>query len=238
MSTTLNSNYSQKFKDLQYKSPELLNPVNHVLVLIDFEGQMAFPVENTTMLELRNNLGAVAYFSKIFEVPTIITTIGEQMFAGPVMPEIREFYPDARIYDRTSQNTWEDDAARKAIIATGKKKLVMAGLWTDVCLAFPVISALKAGYEVYFIADASGTVSVQAHELAVQRMIQAGAIPIGTVSYISELIRDWGRKDNTDREFAALVHHGVIRFNRMGIGVDYADYMVSSYPFFKGFGKK
>lgn len=229
--------YAKKFKGLEYNSPELLNPTNHAMVLIDHEGQMAFSIESITRMELRNNIGTLAFFARAFDIPLVLTTIGEKMFAGPLFPEIREFHPDAKIYDRTSQNAWEDKAVREAIIATGKKKVVMAGLWTDVCLAFPVISALKAGYDVYFVADASGANSPAAHELAVQRMIQAGARPLGTTAYVSELVRDWGRADMVDPEFSAMLHTGIIRFSNMGLGVDYADYMVPAYPAFKGFKK-
>jgi len=101
--------------------------------------------------ELRTNVGTLSFLARAFDVPLILTTIGERMFAGPLFPEIRECHSAARVYDRTSQNPWEDKAVREAIIATGKKKIVMAGLWTNNCLAFPVISARKAGYEVYFV---------------------------------------------------------------------------------------
>jgi nicotinamidase-related amidase len=239
MSTTIKPDfsYSKKFEGLEYNTPELLNPTNHTLILIDHEGQMAFSVESISKIELRNNVGTLSYFARAFDIPLILTTIGERMFAGPLFPEIREFHPDAKSYDRTSQNAWEDRAAREAIIATDKKKLVMAGLWTDVCLAFPAISALNAGYDVYFVADASGANSVAAHELAVQRMIQAGAKPLGTTAYISEIVRDWGRADMIDPEFSALIHQGIIRFSNMGLGLDYADYMVPAYPAYKGFGQ-
>jgi phosphoribulokinase len=135
-------------------------------------------------------------------------------------------------------NLWEDTASREAILSYGKNRIVFAGLWTDVCLAFPVISALAAGFEVYFIADASGSVSKEAHDIAVQRMIQAGAVPLTTIAYISENIRDYGRKDNTDQNVGQLLHEGMIKYMNFGIGVDYADHMVQSYPYYKGFGKE
>ncbi len=182
-------------------------------------------------------MGTLSFLARAFDVPLILTTIGERMFAGPLFPEIRECHSAARVYDRTSQNPWEDKAVREAFIATGKKKIVMAGLWTDICLAFPVISARKAGYEVYFVADALGANSVAAHELAIQRMIQAGAVPLGAAAYTSELVRDWGRADMLDDEFSALMHGGLTRFSNLGLGADYADHMVPSYPSFKGFRK-
>ncbi|WP_224994641.1 hydrolase [Cesiribacter sp. SM1] len=230
-----NVNYRSRFADVEYASPELLNPGNHALILIDHEGQMAFAMEGVNKTELRNNLALLGYYTRLYDIPVILSTIGERMFSGPIIKELRDFYPDAVIYDRMSLNLWEDKPSRDAVIATGKKKLVFAGLWTDVCLAFPVISALKAGYEVYFITDASGSVSKEAHDMAIQRMIQAGAIPMTSVTYISENIRDYSRQDNATPEVAKLMHEGFIKYISLGIGADYADYMVPSYGFFKGF---
>jgi hypothetical protein len=229
------TNYRQRFKDLKFKSPELLNPLNHTLVMIDHEGQMAFPTESTSRLELKNNLGSLGFFSKMYEIPVVISTIGEKYFAGPVIKEFRQYYPDSPVYDRSSMNLWEDDKAREAVIATGNKRLVFAGLWTDVCLAYPVISSLKAGYEVYFIADASAAMTKEGHEMAIHRMIQAGAKPLGTVSYTSEVVRDYGREDNKTADIGALLHEWMIKYSGIGMGVDYADYMVKSYPTYKGF---
>jgi nicotinamidase-related amidase len=232
-----NTNYRNRFGHLDFKSPELLNPMNHTLIFIDHEGQMTFPIESTPRLELRNNLASLGYFSRMYEIPVILSTIGEERFAGPIMKELRQFYPDAPVYDRSSVNFWEDDAAREAVIATGNKKLVFAGLWTDVCLAYPVISALKAGYEVYFITDASGAMTKESHDVAIQRMIQAGAIPLGTISYTYEVIRDYGREDNRTADIADLRHEWMIKYTGIGSGVDYADYMVQNYATYTGFGK-
>ncbi len=231
------TNYRKRFAHLTFKSPELLNPFNHTLVLIDHEGQMAFPTESTPRLELRNNLATLGYFSKMYEIPVVLSTIGERYFAGPLLAELRQYYPDAPVYDRTSMNLWEDDKAREAVMATGNKKLVFAGLWTDVCLAYPVLSALKAGFEVYFITDASAAMTKEGHETAIRRMTQAGAIPLGTVGYTSEVIRDYGREDNTTPDIAAHLHQWMINYSGIGSGVDYADHMVQSYPTYKGFNK-
>jgi len=198
---------------------------------------MAFPTESTPRLELKNNLATLGYFSKMYEIPVILSTIGEKYFAGPILKELRQYYNDAPVYDRTSMNLWEDDKAREAVIATGNKKLVFAGLWTDVCLAYPVISALKASYEVYFITDASAAMTKEGHQTAIQRMIQAGAIPLGTVAYTSEVIRDYGREDNSTPDIGAAIHEWMIKYSGIGSGVDYADYMVQTYPSYKGFGK-
>jgi hypothetical protein len=229
------TNYGQKFADLEYASPELLNPKNHTLVLIDHEGQMFSAVEGVNRVELRNNLEMLSFFTRVYQIPVILSTIGEKLFAGPLFREIRQIYHDVPTYDRWTMNAWEDKATREAIIKTGKKKLVMAGLWTDICLGFTVISALKAGYEVYFIADASGATSKEAHEMAVQRMIQVGAIPLAAITYVAEILRDYSRADNASPEIGSLAHEGMIRYMNFGVGVDYADFMVPSYPPYKGF---
>jgi nicotinamidase-related amidase len=180
----------------QKPSPELLNPGNHTLVMIDHEGQMAFATKNITADELRNNVAIVAGASKIFKIPTVITTVAERSFAGPVFPEIREFYPQesSGYIDRTTMNTWEDLNAHKAITGKNKKKIVFSGLWTSVCIVGPVLSAISEGYEVYVLTDACGDVTREAHEQAVTRMVQAGARPMTAIQYLLELQRDWSRK--------------------------------------------
>ena len=137
----------------QKASPELLTPDNHVLVLIDHESQMAFPVKSISIEELRNNTALIAGGSKIFKVPTVVTTVNERSFSGPVFPEILEVYPkeSSNYIDRSTMNAWEDANAFKAITGKNKKKIVFSGLWTSVCIAGPVLSAITDGYEVYFI---------------------------------------------------------------------------------------
>lgn len=204
-------------------STKLLTPDNHTLVLIDFEGQMAFATNSHSMTVLRQNVALVCGGSKEFRVPTIVTTVGEDHFAGPVFPEIEEYYPKqvSGYIDRTSMNTWEDEAAYKAIIAPGKKKIVMAGLWTSVCIVYPALSALEAGYEVYAIVDACGDVTMEAHQVAVQRMIQAGVQPITSVQYVLELQRDWIR--DTGKPVSRLMKKYAGTY---GIGMQYAEKML------------
>lgn len=207
----------------QKPSPELLSPTNHALVMIDHEGQMAFATKSITTDELRNNVGIVIGASKIFNVPTVITTVAEKSFSGPVFPEISETYPnDGSYIDRTTMNTWEDVDAHKAIVGKGKKKLVMGGLWTSVCIVGPVLSAINEGYDVYVITDASGDVSKEAHERAVQRMIQAGAKPITSIQYLLELQRDWARQETYLAVTALVKKYG----GAYGIGIQYAHDML------------
>lgn len=208
----------------QKPSPELLNPTNHALLLIDHEGQMTFATHSISTTELRNNVGLVAGASKIFNIPTVVTTVAEKSFSGPVFPEILEFYPEATsgYVDRTTMNTWEDVNAHKAITSKGKKKIVMAGLWTSVCIVGPALSALTEGYDVYVITDASGDISKEAHEQAVTRMVQAGAKPITSLQYLLELQRDWSRKDTYKPVNDLVVKYG----GAYGIGVQYAREML------------
>ncbi|MDR7369918.1 hydrolase [Flavobacterium aquidurense] len=203
----------------QKPSPELLNPTNHTLVLIDYEGQMAFATKSINPIELRNNAGLITGAAKIFNVPTIVTTVAEKSFSGPVFTEILEAIPNTSSYiDRTTMNTWEDVNAHKAITATGKKKIVLAGLWTSVCIVGPALSAISEGYEVYIITDASGDVSKEAHEMAVNRMIQAGAKPMTSVQYLLELQRDWARGETYKAVTDLAVKYG----GAYGVGIQYA----------------
>jgi nicotinamidase-related amidase len=204
----------------QKASPELLTPENHVLVLIDHESQMAFPVKSISIEELRNNTGLIAGGSKIFKVPTVVTTVNEKSFSGPVFPEIMEVYPKetSNYIDRSTMNAWEDVAAFKAITGKGKKKIVFAGLWTSVCIAGPVLSAITDGYDVYFITDACGDVSKEAHEMSIQRMIQVGAKPLTSTQYVLELQRDWARSATYAAVTGLFKRYG----GAYGIGIQYA----------------
>jgi nicotinamidase-related amidase len=208
----------------QTPSSELLNPANHTLVLIDNEGQMAFAAKSSSITELRVNTALVAGASKIFNVPTVVTTVAEKSFSGPVFPEVEEFYPQAtsNYIDRSSMNTWEDINAHKAITSKGKKKIVFAGLWTSVCIVGPALSAIAEGYEVYIITDACGDVSVESHDRAVQRMIQAGARPMTSLQYLLELQRDWARQSTYKAVIDLVIKYG----GAYGIGAQYAHDML------------
>ena len=207
----------------QKPSPKLLTPTNHALVLIDFEGQMAFAVKNIDVVNLRQNVGLVSGGSKIFNVPTVVTTVAEKSFSGPVFPEVTEFYTDTKTYlDRTTMNTWEDEKAHAAIVAKGKKKIVLAGLWTEVCIVGPALSALTEGYEVYVITDACGGVSDEAHNVAIERMLQAGVQPITATQYVLELQRDWARSETYAAVTSLFKKYG----GAYGLGIQYAHDML------------
>jgi nicotinamidase-related amidase len=206
----------------QKPSSELLTPTNHALVLVDLQGQMAFATKNIAMEQLRNNVGIVAGASKIFNVPTVVTTASEKSFSGPVFPELSEFYPVGNYIDRTTMNTWEDVNAYKAIIGKNKKKLVFAGLWTSVCIVDAALSAKADGYDVYVITDAGGDVSGEAHEMAINRMMQAGVKTMTSIQYLLELQRDWARSETYKAVTDLIQKYG----GTYGIGVQYAHEML------------
>ncbi len=208
----------------QKPSVELLNPSNHVLALIDHEGQMVFPVRSIDVIELRNNVALVAGATKIFNVATVVTTVSEKSFSGPVIPEVELFYPKATsgYIDRTSMNSWEDANFYKTITGKGKKKIVFAGLWTSVCIVGPALSALAEGYEVYVITDACGDVSSEAHNMAIQRMCAAGAKPMTSLQYLLELQRDWARASTYDATINLVKKYG----GTYGIGAQYHEEII------------
>jgi nicotinamidase-related amidase len=172
---------------------KLLNPRDHTLILIDFQSQMAFATKSIDAVVLRNNAGLVAAAAAGFDVSTILTTVAEKTFSGPMFEEITSPFKGHAVIDRTTMNTWEDANVIAKVNAIGKARLVLAGLWTSVCIVGPALSALDQGFEVYVIADACGDVSPEAHERAMERMIQAGAHPMTSVQYLLELQRDWAR---------------------------------------------
>ncbi|ORE92589.1 putative Isochorismatase family protein [Stappia sp. 22II-S9-Z10] len=176
----------------------LLTPADHTLIMIDFQSQMAFATHSIDATILRNNAGLVAKAAAGFGVSTILTTVAEKSFSGPMFNEVTAPFPGLGLLDRTSMNTWEDAAVIDAVNAIGKTRIVLAGLWTSVCIVGPALSALDQGFEVYVIADACGDVSTEAHERAMERMVQAGARPMTSVQYLLELQRDWARTATYD----------------------------------------
>jgi nicotinamidase-related amidase len=204
--------------DPSLAAAQLLNADDHTLIMIDHESQMAFAVGSQPIENLRNNTVGLAKSAQLFEVDTIVTTVAEKSFSGPIFPRLREVYPDESKYiDRTTMNSWEDKRIVGQVEAFGNKKIVLAGLWTEVCLTGPALSAIEDGYQVYIIADASGGVSPEAHERAMQRMIQAGAIPMTWMQYLLELHRDWARAGKYAEVTAIAVEHG----GGYGLGIDY-----------------
>src|SRR5271169_6055834 len=182
-------------KALPKPGQTLLSPSDHTLILIDFQSQMAFATKSIDPVVLRNNAALVTNAAKVFNVSTIPTTVAEKTFSGPMFDEIKTVFKGAKFFDRTSMNAWEDAAVIGEVNAIGKSRVVLAGLWTSVCIVGPALSALDQGYEVYVVADACGDVSTEAHDRAMDRMVQAGAHPMSAVQYLLELQRDWARTE-------------------------------------------
>ncbi len=203
----------------------LLSPKDHALILIDHQSQMAFNTKSIDITNLRNNAGILAHAGKGFNVPTIISTISKDTFAGPLFDEITEAFPGAEVTDRTTSNAWEDENFIARVNAVGRDRLVIAGLWTSVCCNGPVVSALEQGFEVYVVTDACGDCSLEAHERAVERMIQAGARPITALTYLLELQRDWARLETYELTTGIAMKLG----GAFGVGVKYVKTMFGAH---------
>ncbi|HET9237486.1 MAG TPA: hydrolase [Oligoflexus sp.] len=199
----------------------LLSPQDHMLIMIDHQSQMAFATKSIDAVSLRNNAALVAKAAKTFHVSTILTTVAEKTFSGPMFDEIKLAFPETRAIDRTSMNTWEDRNVINEVNRLDKGKVVLAGLWTSVCIVGPALSALDQGFKVYVIADACGDVSVEAHEKAMDRMIQAGAMPMTSLQYLLELQRDWARQDTYEATTTIAKENG----GAYGLGIIYAKTM-------------
>lgn len=199
----------------------LLAPNNHALIMIDHQSQMAFATKSIDAVTLRNNAALVARAAAEFAVPTILTTVAEKTFSGPMFEEIKAAFPGKDAIDRTSMNTWEDINVIAEVNRIGRRRIVLAGLWTSVCIVGPALSALDQGFEIYVIADACGDVSTEAHERAMERMVQLGAQPLTSLQYLLELQRDWARGETYNQTVATAIAHG----GAYGLGLIYAKTM-------------
>lgn len=170
----------------------LLTPQNCVLILIDHQPFQFAALRSHDSQTIINNVVGLAKTAKVFGVPTLLTTVVEER-GGYLLKQLQDVFPDQKPINRTFINTWEDDRVVDWVKKTGRKKVVIAALWTEICLAFPAIQAAGEGYEVYAVTDASGGTSLEAHEVAVQRMVQAGVTPITWMVFGAELQRDWAR---------------------------------------------
>ncbi|MHA6203457.1 hydrolase [Dyella soli] len=198
---------------------EVLTPQNSQLLFIDQQPQMAFGVQSIDRQTLKNNVVALAKAAKVFNIPTTITTVETESFSGNTYPELLAVFPDKDILERTSMNSWDDQNVRDALAANKRKKVVVSGLWTEVCnVTFALCAMREADYEIYMVADASGGTSVDAHKYAMDRMIQAGVIPITWQPVMLEWQRDWARKETYDQVMAIVKEHS----GAYGMGVDYA----------------
>lgn len=202
---------------------EVLTPQNSQLIFIDQQPQMAFGVQSMDRQALKNNTVGLAKAAKIFKIPTTITTVESQSFSGYTYPELLDVFPNQKVLERTSMNSWDDQKVRDALKANGRKKVVVSGLWTEVCnTTFALCAMLEGGYEIYMVADASGGTSKEAHDYAMQRMIQAGVVPVTWQQVLLEWQRDWARKETYDAVTGLVKEHS----GAYGMGVDYAYTMV------------
>ncbi|WP_334053116.1 hydrolase [Burkholderia cepacia] len=202
---------------------EVLTPHNSQIIFIDQQPQMAFGVQSIDRQTLKNNVVGLAKAAKAFNIPTTITTVESDSFSGYTYPELLDVFPNQKTLERTSMNSWDDQKVRDALAANGRKKVVVSGLWTEVCnTTFALCAMLEGDYEIYMVADASGGTSKDAHDFAMQRMIQAGVVPVTWQQVALEWQRDWARRDTYDAVMAIAKEHS----GAYGMGVDYAYTMV------------
>lgn len=212
---------------------ELLTPQNSAVIFIDHQPQMTFGVANIDRQALVNNVLLLAKAASIFKVPAILTTVETKSFSGNMWPQLLDIFPGQEPIERSSMNSWESEAFVKAVAETGRKKLIMAALWTEVCLVFPALEAMGAGYEVYAVEDASGGTSLAAHNAAMRRIEQAGAVPVTALQVLLEYQRDWARKETYNDVLAVVKEHA----GAYGQGVEYAYTMVHGAPASRVTGK-
>ena len=212
------------------KYQEVLTPANSQLIFIDQQPQMAFGVQSIDRQTLKNNVVGLAKAAKTFGVPTTITTVETESFSGHTYPELLSVFPGNQILERTSMNSWDDQNVRDALAAAaakGHKKIIVSGLWTEVCNTTFALSAMHdADYEIYMVADASGGTSLDAHNYAMQRMVQAGVVPMTWQQVLLEWQRDWARREKYDAVMDIVREHS----GAYSMGVDYAYTMVHKAP--------
>jgi nicotinamidase-related amidase len=209
----------------------LLTPDNCIFALIDFQPQMLFGVSNFDRQAIINNTVALAKASRVFDVPVVLSSVETKSFSGNIWPQLLAVFPNQRPIERTSMNSWDDKNFVAAIEKSGRKKIILAGLWTETCVALPTIQAMQDGYEIYVVEDCCGDVSQLAHDNAMKRVIQAGAKPVTSLSVMLELQRDWAEKDTYDAVMDIVKAH----YGAYGVGVEYAYTMIhgaqpSRYP--------
>ena len=185
----------------------LLTPQNSVLLLIDHQALQFANLHSHEPTLIVNNVAGLAKTAKGFKIPTILTTVLEER-GGLLIKDVQDVFPDQKPINRTFINAWEDKRVVEAVKKTGRKKLVIASLWTEMCLAMPAIQAQGEGYDVYAVTDASGGVSVEAHDMAIRRMVQAGITPVTWLAVFGEWQRDWARTETLGALAEVLVQHG------------------------------
>lgn len=204
----------------------LLTPENCVVALIDYQPQMLFGVSNFDRQGIINSTVALGKAARVFDVPVVLSTVETKSFSGNIWPQLKAIFPDQEPVERSSMNSWDDKNFVAAIQKTGRKKIVLGGLWTETCVALPTVQAIHDGYEIYVVEDCCGDVSQLAHTNAMKRVIQAGAKPVTALSTMLEWQRDWANRDTYDAVMDIVKTH----LGAYGIGVEYAYTMVHGLP--------
>ncbi len=206
---------------------QVLTPENSQIIFIDHQPQMAFGVQSIDRQVLKNNTVGLAKAAKVFNIPTTITTVETDSFSGHTYPELLDVFPDLPLLERTSMNSWDDQKVRDSLAKNQRKKIIVSSLWTEVCnLTFALSALHDTDYEIYMVADASGGTTKEAHDYAMQRMIQAGVIPVTWQQVLLEWQRDWAKRDSYDAVMDIVREHS----GAYGMGVDYAYTMVHKAP--------
>lgn len=200
----------------------LITADNSAVVFIDHQPQMTFGVANIERQQLVNNVVLLAKGAKEFGVPAILTAVETESFSGYIWPQLMDVFPDQQPIERTSMNSWDDAAFREAVKATDRKNILIAGLWTEVCVTWPTLNMLNEGYNIYIVEDACGATSQLAHDAAIRRCVQAGAVPMTAIATVLEFQRDWANREHYDALLNIFREHG----GAYGDGIEYAYTMV------------
>jgi nicotinamidase-related amidase len=204
----------------------LLTPDNCVVTMIDLQPQMLFGVQNFDRQAVVNNNVLLAKASRVFQIPIVISTVETKAFSGNLWPQVRAVYPEQKLIERSTMNSWDDENFVAAVKATGRKKIVLAGLWTETCVALATVQALFDGFDVFVVEDCCGDVNQLSHDNAMRRVVQAGAKPVTALSVMLEWQRDWGLRDTYDAVMDIVKTH----CGAYGMGVEYAYTMVHGAP--------
>lgn len=205
---------------------KLYTAQDSAVVFIDHQPQMTFGVSNIDRATLINNVTLLAKVAKEYKVPVILSSVETESFSGYLWPQLLDVFPGQEVIERSSMNAWDDAGFRKAIEATGRKNILLTGLWTEVCVAWPTIEMIGAGYNIYVVEDCCGATSQVAHDAALSRMVQAGAIRLTAIAALLEWQRDWARREHYDSLMGLIKQHG----GAYGTGVEYAYTMVHKAP--------
>jgi nicotinamidase-related amidase len=205
---------------------KLYTPEDSAIVFIDHQPQMTFGVASIDRATLINNVTMLARVAKEFKVPAVLTAVETESFSGYIWPQLLDVFPGQPIVERTSMNSWDDAGFRKAIEATGRKNLLMTGLWTEVCVTWPTIEMIAEGYNIYVVEDCCGATSPAAQDAALSRMVQAGATRLTTIGALLEWQRDWKDHEHYDALMTILKQQA----GAYGSGVEYAYTMVHKAP--------